>query len=102
MATLAELTAVAATDALRREAPRTAALWVCGGGARNGHLMRRLAALLPGCAVDSTAARGAPPDQVEALAFAWLAWRHASGRPGNLETVTGAAGPRVLGARYPR
>lgn len=101
MATLAELTARAAADALRREAPATSKLFVCGGGAYNAHLMARLAALLPGVAVDSTAQAGVPPDQVEALAFAWLAWAFDERRAGNLVAVTGAAGPRVLGALYP-
>src|SRR5256885_8037247 len=36
---------------------------VCGGGAFNTQLMQRIAALLPGVAVDTTAARGLPPQQ---------------------------------------
>lgn len=101
MATLAELTVRGAADALARHAPRTQRLLVCGGGARNAHLMARLAALRPGCTVESTAAAGIPPDQVEALAFAWLAWAHTQRRAGNLQKVTGARGPRVLGALVP-
>ena len=62
--------------------------------------MSRLAARLPGVQVGSTAAWGVPPDQVEALAFAWLAWARVQGRFGNLSAVTGARGPRVLGALY--
>ncbi|MGZ5250473.1 MAG: anhydro-N-acetylmuramic acid kinase, partial [Caldimonas sp.] len=45
--------------------------------------------------------RGLPADQVEACAFAWLARAFTRGEPGNLATVTGARGPRVLGALYP-
>ncbi len=41
-------------------------------------------------------------EQVEALAFAWLAREALAGRPGNLPAVTGAKGPRILGAIYPR
>ena len=69
----------------------------------NTLLMARLAALL-GCAVHvrSTTAVGVPPDQVEALAFAWLASAFVARRAGNLPAVTGAAGPRVLGALYPK
>jgi anhydro-N-acetylmuramic acid kinase len=52
--------------------------------------------------VASTAAAGIPPDQVEALAFAWLAWAFENRNAGNLVEVTGASGPRVLGALYPR
>jgi anhydro-N-acetylmuramic acid kinase len=63
--------------------------------------MNRLAALLPGVAVLSSRARGLPPDQVEACAFAWLAQRFVERQAGNLPDVTGARGPRVLGALYP-
>ncbi|MBL8326691.1 MAG: anhydro-N-acetylmuramic acid kinase [Rubrivivax sp.] len=102
MATLAELTATAAIEALRQHAPSTRQLFVCGGGAFNAHLMRRLEALAgAGVAVGTTAAAGIAPDRVEALAFAWLAHAHCERRPGNLSAVTGAAGPRVLGALYP-
>lgn len=102
MATLAELTARSATDALQRHAPATESLLVCGGGAFNGHLMQRLGELLSGRAtVQSTAVAGVLPDQVEALAFAWLAKAHLERRPGNLPLVTGAQGLRILGALYP-
>ncbi|MDP1646838.1 MAG: anhydro-N-acetylmuramic acid kinase [Rubrivivax sp.] len=102
MATLVELTARAAVDALRRHAPNTRSLLVCGGGAYNGHLMSCLAELLGrDSTVRSSADTGLPPEQVEALAFAWLAQAHLARRSGNLPAVTGARGPRVLGALYP-
>ena len=102
MATLTELTARSASEALQRQAPGTTRLLVCGGGAFNAYLMSRLSHLLdPGVNVQSTAAEGVPPDQVEALAFAWLAQAFAEHRSGNLPAVTGAAGPRLLGALYP-
>jgi anhydro-N-acetylmuramic acid kinase len=100
-ATLAEFTARAAVQALRREAGSTSDLRVCGGGALNEHLMARLAALLPGVTVGSTADAGLPPLQVESAAFAWLARCCLSGLPGNRPETTGARGPRVLGAVYP-
>src|SRR5574337_1739021 len=100
-ATLAELTARVAADALGRHLPAAARLLVCGGGALNAHLMRRLAALLPAVTVESTDAAGLPPLQVEAAAFAWLAKAFVERRPGNRPEVTGAAGLRILGALYP-
>jgi anhydro-N-acetylmuramic acid kinase len=45
---------------------------------------------------------GVAVDEVEALAFAWLAREAVAGRPGNLAQVTGARGARLLGAIYPR
>jgi anhydro-N-acetylmuramic acid kinase len=101
MATLAELTATVAVEALLGAQPSTSLLLVCGGGAFNRHLIRRLQALLPTVQVRTSDAAGVPPDQVEALAFAWLAKRFRERRAGNLGSVTGAAGPRVLGALYP-
>ena len=101
MATLAELTARTVADALRQHAPTASALWVCGGGAFNNFLMARLSALLPGVPVRSTSELGIAADQVEALAFAWLAQAFCARRAGNLPSVTGARGPRVLGALYP-
>jgi anhydro-N-acetylmuramic acid kinase len=100
-ATLAELTALTAAQALQRHAPSTVELLVCGGGALNSHVMRRLAHHLPGVRVSTTADHGLPVDQIEALAFAWLAKAFLEGMPGNLPSVTGARRPRRLGAFYP-
>ena len=100
-ATLAEFSVRAAADALDRHGPGVRRLLVCGGGALNGHLMQRLAACLPGVPVANSIEAGVPPLQVEALAFAWLARAHVQRQPGNRESVTGARGPRVLGAMYP-
>jgi anhydro-N-acetylmuramic acid kinase len=100
-ATLAELTARTCADAVRHYAADARELLVCGGGAFNTHLMGRLAALLPGCRVLRTESYGLPASQVEAAAFAWLASAHCDRRPANLPSVTGATGPRVLGALYP-
>jgi len=101
-ATLLELTAVTIARALRRYCAGAREVFVCGGGAYNRALLARLAGLLPGKPVATTAALGIEPEHVEALAFAWLAREALKGRPGNLPAVTGARGPRVLGAIYPR
>lgn len=100
-ASLLELTAQSCIDALRRAQTDTQELLVCGGGAHNLQLMRRLAALLPNAQVSSTDAHGVPADWVEAMAFAWLAHCCLEGIPGNRPSVTGAKGLRVLGAIYP-
>jgi anhydro-N-acetylmuramic acid kinase len=100
-ASLAELTAQICADSVRTYAPASRELLVCGGGAYNQHLMRRLQGLLPTLKVSDTLLRGLPPLQVEAAAFAWLARQTVRREPGNLEKVTGARGARVLGAVYP-
>jgi anhydro-N-acetylmuramic acid kinase len=100
-ATLTELTAWACAQDVRRFAPDARRVVACGGGALNTHLMARLAHHLPGQAVVSSAAYGLPVDQVEAAAFAWLARAFVQRKPGNLASVTGAKGPRILGALYP-
>jgi len=96
--TLLELTAASASDALLAQQPGTRRLLACGGGVHNPLLMKRLAARLPGVVVESTAAHGVDPDFIEAMGFAWLARETLAGRPGNLPAVTGARGPRILGA----
>jgi len=101
-ATLVALTARTIADAIRTHAPDAIEVLVCGGGANNTTLMRMLARELAPRKVESTASEGVPVEQVEALAFAWLAREAIAGRPGNLPAVTGAKGPRVLGAIYPR
>ena len=100
-ATLTELTARACADDVQRHTPGLKLLIVCGGGALNGHLMRRLAALLPNCKVEASDAHGLPPLQVEATAFAWLAQQTLARQNANAPAVTGARGERVLGAVYP-
>ena len=100
-ATLSALTAQSVADALLQAMPRVARVVVCGGGARNADLLRRLQAALPTAACSPSDAHGIPAEQVEAAAFAWLAQQTLQGAPGNLPAVTGAAGPRILGAIYP-
>lgn len=100
-ATLAELTAACCASDFRRYATDARELLVCGGGAFNRHLMRRLAARLPGVAVLPSDDRGLPAMQVEACAFAWLARAFCAREPASLAGVTGARGARVLGALYP-
>lgn len=99
-ATLEAFTARTIATAIKRYAPDTAEVIVCGGGALNSSLMGMLGKELP-CKLSTTAQYGIPVQLMEALAFAWLshAWDH--GLPGSLPTVTGAKAPRVLGCRYP-
>ena len=99
-ATLAEFTAVSITRALEAQAGLEA-VYVCGGGAANGDLMRRLYRQLDPIRLGTTSELGLDPAWVEAAAFAWLAHRTLAGLPGNAAEVTGARGPRILGAIFP-
>lgn len=100
-ATLLELTSRCCADAIMRYMPGAKELIVCGGGALNQRLMSRLTESLKGLRVTTSVSKGLPVDQVEATAFAWLGWAFCNQMPGNLPGVTGAAGPRILGALYP-
>lgn len=99
-ATLAELTATTIAEQILLYGG-CERLLVCGGGGRNPLVMTRLACLLPGTEVTTTDKAGISGDDMEALAFAWLAWRTLNGLPGNLPSVTGASQPTVLGAIFP-
>ena len=104
-ATLARYTAVTLAEAIHRHAPAARAVYICGGGAFNTHLLDELRAALAQLqqpiTVAATDALGMAAQHVEALAFAWLAQRFVARQPGNLPAVTGALGPRILGALYP-
>lgn len=104
-ATLAELTAISSADAIALHGPQTQEVIVCGGGAYNRYLLDRLqhhlSRQLTNLVVATSDARGIPAQQVESVAFAWLAWRHVVHQPASWPSVTGARGPRVLGALYP-
>ena len=105
-ATLLHLTAHSALEALITHAPQTQKLIVCGGGARNNALMNLLKVkaqylFKKPLEITTSDSAGIDPQLVEGLAFAWLAWAHKEKRPANLPAVTGAKGPRILGACYP-
>ncbi|MFB3816684.1 MAG: anhydro-N-acetylmuramic acid kinase [Candidatus Methylomirabilales bacterium] len=104
LATLAAFTVQAIAANLRAFVfPATAIqdVIVMGGGAHNAALMQGLREALPECAVLTAEATGFPGRAVEAVTFAVLAYLTATGRPGNLPAVTGAAGPRILGSIVP-
>jgi len=66
------------------------AVLICGGGARNQHLMHLLTEKLYPITVQPTDAAGIPAQAVEAISFALLARHTLMGSPNTLATVTGA------------
>jgi anhydro-N-acetylmuramic acid kinase len=101
--TLTQYTAVTLADAIKAYGGGADAVYICGGGAYNSVLMDALGTELgKQVLVASTQALGVAPNRVEALAFAWLGYRFSERLAGNLPSVTGAKGDRILGALYPR
>ncbi len=76
-------------------------IYLCGGGAYNPILLQALQQACPFATVQTTAVLGLPPEHIEAYAFAWLARQTQHGCTATLPSVTGARGPRILGAIYP-
>ena len=98
-ASLTYLTATTICEAIQRTAPDTARILVCGGGVHNDYLLELLRGIAC-CGVQSTADFGLHPDFVEAIAFAWLAKQTINQKAGNLQSVTGAKCPVILGGVY--
>lgn len=99
--TLLELTATSIAAAIISQDAAIDQIYICGGGAHNQTLLARLQQLLHPASIALTDELGISADWVEAAAFAWLAKQTTHRKPGNLAAVTGAKGPRVLGAIYP-
>ena len=100
-ATLSSLTARSISAEISKLDEHFHEILICGGGAHNQHLINDIQKALPSMPVYSTDAHGISPDWIEAMAFAWLAFRTLNNLPGNLPDVTGADGFRICGAIYP-
>ncbi len=75
-------------------------LLVCGGGARNSYLMEKIQLELPYIKVDTTNSYGVSSDNMEAMIFAWFAYKRLQNENINLKTVTGAKKNTILGGIY--
>ncbi len=101
VATLTALTIGTVCSAIRNNAPRATVVIVSGGGARNPTLMAGLRAMLTGVRVALSDEFGIDADAKEAIAFAVLGHATLRGLEAGMPLVTGARGPRVLGAIAP-
>ncbi len=97
-ATLLELTVESIAKEVRKYGIEE--LLVCGGGVHNAFLMERLAEELNGVEVAATDKLGVSSEQMEAMLFAWLAYKRTYREPVQLKTVTGAVKDGVLGGVY--
>lgn len=95
--TLLELTAISIASDIKKE--HLERLIVCGGGAKNSFLMQRLNELCS-CEVQSSDTLGIESDSLEAMAFAWLAYKRIHKEKVALKSVTGARKNSILGAVY--
>ena len=99
-ATLTDFTARSIVSAIERFCPATDEIYLAGGGARNPVLVDRIATLAGNRSVAATDALGVSAAHVESMAFAWLAMKCVRRESVDLTTITGALGPRVLGAVF--
>lgn len=99
-ATLAALTVESIARQVEQSADTIEALWVCGGGVHNQHVMASLASRLHPIAVASTGIIGWDPDWIEASLFALLAYQRLSAIACSLKHVTGSRGHAILGGYY--
>ncbi|MGB6019990.1 MAG: anhydro-N-acetylmuramic acid kinase [Sulfurimonadaceae bacterium] len=75
-------------------------LMVCGGGVNNAYLMERLAQVLNGVEISTTDEHGVSSEHMEAMIFAWLAYKRMHREPVELKAVTGAKHNGILGGVY--
>jgi len=75
-------------------------LILCGGGARNNFLVQTLEALLPTCSIKKSDEYGVNGDFLEAMIFAWLAYKRLSLEEVSLKEVTGASRNAILGSIF--
>ena len=99
-ATLLDLTVETIVSAIHQQADKTAALYLCGGGANNPAIVQAISRRLDQITVETTSVLGIGPGWVEAAAFAWMAWARLKGKTTNLPEVTGARRRLPLGAIY--
>jgi len=98
--TLVALTVHSIANALHKNCNKVDEIYLCGGGAHNSLIRSELQMLMVDTKIDITDNLGIGVDWLEAIAFAWLAKQCLEMKTSNLPEVTGAKGPRILGAIY--
>jgi len=95
--TLLELTAQSIANEVKKF--HIQELILCGGGAKNNFLVERLRTLCR-CEVKTSEAYGVDSDFLEAMLFAWLAYKRIHKEKVALKNVTGAKKDSILGVIY--
>lgn len=97
-ATLLELTAQSIVNEVKKTS--TQLLIVCGGGAKNTALMKRISTRLKDIEVSVSDKYDVSSDFMEAMAFAWLAYKRVNKEEVDIKSVTGAKENSILGCIY--
>ena len=97
-ATLLELTALTIANEVKKT--NTELLIVCGGGAKNSALMKKLRVELKDIEISISDKYGTSSDFMEAMAFAWLAYKRVHKEKIDIKSVTGARENTILGCVY--
>lgn len=97
IATITEISAASIADFILRFCPEVEEILLCGGGAKNIHLIGRLNTLLKGKTVSTTARLGYDPGCLEAFLWAYLAIRFVGEQPIIMKSYTGAKRPYIPG-----
>jgi len=95
-ATLLEFTIIPIIEALKNKEIKR--LIVCGGGAQNKYLMEQLSSKLANIKVIRSNELGIDSNFLEAIAFAWLAFKRVNNQAIDLSSITGSSKPTILGA----
>lgn len=97
-ATLLELSAKSIADEVKKASVDI--LIVCGGGVKNIYLMKRLQEMLPSIEVIPSDKLNVSSEFMEAMAFAWLAYKRIHKETVKLSHITGASRDSILGCIY--
>ena len=95
--TLLELTAVTIKEAIKNFCSNFDEIYICGGGSKNIFLIERIKEITA-TNINTTDKLNIPSQQVESIAFAWLAKKCIQKKYNNSHKITGSSGPRILGA----
>ena len=95
-ATLAELTASSLVNSLKDLEVMDHHLYFCGGGVHNRYLMNRISQIVETSCL-TTEELGINPDYLEAICFAWLAFKRDKNVKFDMSEITGSSRDVYLG-----
>ena len=97
--TLTELTAISLSNSLKNLKLLNNQIYLCGGGVHNDYLLSRISSRL-GKSCSTTVKLGIDPDYLEAICFAWLAYKRVNEVRFNMRDITGSREKVYLGKIY--